>query len=266
MTMHHLHSRITRLMADVGREIIMPRFQALADHEISEKSPGEIVTIADEESEERISNTLAGLLPDALIVGEEASAADPALMDQLGTGLAWLVDPVDGTSNFSEGKTPFAIMIALLGDGEAQAGWIYDPVIERMCHAHKGYGAYVGDQLVHTQPTTGELPVAALGMHFLPEDRRWALEKRASGKLDIVAIPRCAGEQYPRLALGENDISLYERVLPWDHAAGALFLEEAGGKTARPDGTPFHPTDRRPGLLSAATPQLWEQAAEILFD
>ena len=91
------------------------------------------------------------------------------------------------------------------------------------------------------------------------------LEERASGKLEIVAIPRCAGEQYPRLALGENDISLYERVLPWDHAPGALFLSEAGGNTARPDGAPFSPTDRRPGLLSAATPQLWEHAAEILF-
>jgi hypothetical protein len=58
------------------------------------------------------------------------------------------------------------------------------------------------------------MPIAALGMHFLPAERRDMLEERASGKLDIVAIPRCAGEQYPRLALGVNDISLYERVLP----------------------------------------------------
>ena len=265
MTMHRLHGAVSDLMVEVGHSIIMPRFQTLATHEISEKSPGEIVTIADEESEERISEQLARILPEARIVGEEATAADASLLDTLGAGLSWLVDPVDGTTNFSEGKTPFAIMIALLEDGEAQAGWIYDPVTQRMCHAHHGHGAFVGDERIRTEPTNGPMPIAALGMHFLPAERRDMLEERASGKLDIVAIPRCAGEQYPRLALGVNEISLYERVLPWDHAPGALFLSEAGGKTARPDGTPFSPTDQRPGLLSAATPQLWEQAAEILF-
>ena len=263
--MHSLYDDVAGLMAEVARDIIMPRFQSLAAHEISEKSPGEIVTIADEESEDRIAEGLAKILPEARFVGEEAAEADPALLDTLGSGLSWLVDPVDGTTNFSEGKTPFAIMIALLHDGETDAGWIYDPVTHRMCHAHRGHGAFVGDEQVRATPTSGSLPVAALGMHFLSPERRSMLEERASGKLEIVAIPRCAGEQYPRLALGENDISLYERVLPWDHAPGALFLSEAGGKTARPDGTPFSPTDRRPGLLSAATPQLWEHAAEILF-
>ncbi|MEM8694573.1 MAG: inositol monophosphatase family protein [Pseudomonadota bacterium] len=265
MTMHRFHDSVAGLMENVARTVVMPRFQSLAAHEISEKSPGEIVTIADTESEDRLSEGLAAILPEARIVGEEAAAADPALFDTLGDGLVWLIDPVDGTTNFSEGKTPFAIMIALLADGQVEAGWIYDPVGKRMCHAHRGHGAYADGERARTRQTAGALPIAALGMHFLPAERRAKLETRAEGQLEIVAIPRCAGEQYPRLALGENDISLYERVLPWDHAAGELFLAEAGGKTARPDGTPYSPADRRPGLLSAATPRLWDRAAEILF-
>jgi fructose-1,6-bisphosphatase/inositol monophosphatase family enzyme len=77
-----------------------------------------------------------------------------------------------------------------------------------------------------------------------------------------VPIPRCAAEQYPRLVLGQNDVSIFERTLPWDHAAGILFLEEAGGKAARIDGSPYRVNDKRRGLIGAATPQLWDQLAE----
>jgi len=79
----------------------------------------------------------------------------------------------------------------------------------------------------------------------------------------LVDIPRCAAEQYPRLVLGDNDVSVFERTLPWDHAAGVLFLNEAGGKAARPDGSAYRVDDYdRPGLLGAASPRLWDGLAE----
>lgn len=262
---HLLDEPVTALLRQTAAEIVLPRFRALATHEIEEKSPGEIVTIADKESEERLSEGLENLLPGALIVGEEAAEDELTLMDRVDEGGVWLIDPIDGTTNFSEGKTPFALMIALLNDGDPVAGWMLDPVTDRLCHAHRGHGAYVGDETVSARPTGAEPPIAAFGMHFMTAEKRAMIEGRAAGKLDVVPIPRCAGEQYPRLALGENDISLFERTLPWDHAPGALFLDEAGGKTARPDGEPYRPADRRPGLLSAATPRLWDYAAEILF-
>jgi fructose-1,6-bisphosphatase/inositol monophosphatase family enzyme len=265
MSQHPFHNAVSALLRETAKTIVMPRFQALATHEISEKSPGEVVTIADEESEDRLSEGLARFLPEARIVGEEATARNPTLLDDLDSGAIWLIDPIDGTTNFSEGKTPFALMIALLVDGEPQAGWMLDPATDRLCHAYLGNGAFVDGKRVMTSPTGSVQPVAAFGMHFMTPEKRAMIEARSDGKLIVVPIPRCAGEQYPRLVLGENDISLFERTLPWDHAAGTLFLDEAGGKTARPDGTPYRPTDRRPGLLSAATPQLWDQAAEILF-
>ncbi|QLC24251.1 inositol monophosphatase [Parasphingopyxis algicola] len=265
MSAHRFHAPVSALLRETAETIVMPRFQALAAHEIAEKSPGDIVTVADHESEERLSAALAAICPEARIVGEEAAVENPAMLDELGEGMVWLVDPLDGTTNFSEGVTPFAIMVALLVDGETEAGWIYDPVARRMCHAHRGNGAFVDGRSIRARPTGEPRPIAALGVHFLSEDERAGLERRAGGKLRIVAIPRCAGEQYPRLALGENDMTLFARSWPYDHAPGALLLAEAGGKTAWPDGTLYTPTKRRPGLLSAATPQLWDQAAEILF-
>ena len=65
--------------------------------------------------------------------------------------------------------------------------------------------------------------------------------------------------------LGENDVSLFQRTLPWDHAAGILFLNEAGGMAARPDGSPYRVNDHaRPGLIGAATPRLWDEMAGML--
>ena len=83
--------------------------------------------------------------------------------------------------------------------------------------------------------------------------------------MTLTAIPRCAAEQYPRIVLGINDVALFERTLPWDHAPGALFVEQAGGRVARLDGSAYRLGDRRTGLLAAATPALWDEAAAILF-
>ena len=90
-------------------------------------------------------------------------------------------------------------------------------------------------------------------------------EARAAGKLTIAPIPRCAGDQYPQLVLGVCDIALFERALPWDHAAGALFLEEAGGVIRRIDGSTYHVGDGQTGLLGASSQAMWDDAARVLF-
>jgi len=262
--MHGLNDPVVTLMREIAATIILPRFQKLATDEIAEKTPGDSVTIADRESEARFNEALVGLLPGSRVIGEEAVAADPALLDSIARGEVWIVDPLDGTMNFIEGKSPFAIMVGLLADGEPQAGWILDPVTNRVCHGARRDGAFVNGERITTQPTGRPLPVGAIAPYFLPPDRKAALEARAAGKIEIVAIPRCAGEQYPRLALGQNDIALFERSHPWDHVPGALFLEEAGGKLARVDGTPYRVDVPGTGLIGAASPALWDQAARIL--
>lgn len=263
--MHALYRPVAMMMEQVAAEIMLPRFRRLSASEIAEKTPGDFVTIVDRESEDFLSAALARLLPEARVVGEEAAAADPTILDGLHEGVAWVIDPLDGTMNFAEGKHPFAIMIALIADGETQAGWILDPIDGRICHAAIGGGAFVDGERVHTEPTAGPRPIGAIATYFLPPERQADIERRCEGRIDLVAIPRCAGEQYPRLVLGQNDLTLFERSWPWDHLPGALFLEEAGGRIARPDGTPYRVAMPGKGLLATASPRLWDDAAEILF-
>ncbi|MDB5682335.1 MAG: inositol monophosphatase [Sphingomonas bacterium] len=262
---HALDTAVTAMMREVAAGIMMPRFRKLEAHQIAEKTPGDLVTIVDQESEARLTEQLAALLPEARVVGEEAAAADPAILDRLQDGTVWVIDPLDGTMNFTEGKHPFAIMIALVADGETQAGWILDPVSGRMCHAALGQGAFVDGERVRAKSSGSPLPIAAIATYFLSDERRADIEARSAGRIELVAIPRCAGEQYPRLVLGQNDLTLFERTLPWDHLPGALFLEEAGGRIARPDGTPYRVALPGKGLIAAASPAIWDEAAEILF-
>ncbi|PTQ07406.1 inositol monophosphatase [Sphingomonas oleivorans] len=255
---------VRKLIHEVADNIMMPRFQQLALDEIVEKMPGDLVTVIDRESEARLTEGLLAILPDSRVVGEEATAADPSLLDRIGEGVVWIVDPLDGTANYAEGKWPFAIMVALAIDGVTEAGFVYDPVKKRMCEAVAGVGAFVNGERITARSTGQPLPVGALPNRFLTDEERQDFERRMEGRFLPVPIPGCAGEQYPRLVLGENDVALFWRALPWDHAPGALFLTEAGGRIARFDGTPYRVDDRRTGLIAAASPALWDEAAKIL--
>ncbi|WP_298194142.1 inositol monophosphatase family protein [Novosphingobium sp.] len=255
-----LDTQIAALLRRVAAEAILPRYQTLAAHEVIAKAVNDMVTIADTEAEVLLAEGLAGILPEAAIVGEEAVHADPTLSARLDSGLCWIIDPVDGTNNFAAGKPPFGIILALSDGGETQSGWIYDPLQDRLCIAHKGKGAFVNGERVMARPTGETPPIAAISTVFLDPAARAAVQQRIAPFYTLVDIPRCAAEQYPRLALGVNDISVFERTLPWDHAAGVLFVNEAGGMAARPDGSAYR-TDQhgQKGLFAASSPALFEE-------
>jgi len=265
MAAHPLHGAVSALMRDVAARIVMPRFRQLDAGDIIEKEPDELVTIADRESEIALTEGLLRALPGSRVVGEEACAADPALIGTVGDGIVWIVDPIDGTANFASGTSPFAIMIALAKDGVTEGAWILDPVSGRLCHAALGQGTTVDGVPVKARGSGVTPLVAGISTRYLPPKFRDKVEARAEGKLDCVAIPRCAGEQYPRIMLGENDVALFWRTYAWDHAPGALILTEAGGRVARFDGTPYTPAQTGTGLLAAASPELWDQTAAILL-
>lgn len=260
--------RVSMLMREVAADVVMPRFRSLAPGEVAEKTPGEIVTIADREAEERLYDGLVALDAAAHILGEEAVSRDPGLLDGIGQGRVWLIDPLDGTANFAAGRFPFGMMIALVEDGEPIEGWIFDPPSGRLCHARRGMGATCDGQPVPISGSRGRRspPRAALGSHFLPPDRRDALHAFAGRTLDVQPVPRCAAESYVRLVLGQDDVALFQRILPWDHAAGALFLTEAGGKITHWDGAPYRIGGSGKGVLAAADAELWRRASALIFD
>ena len=264
-----LTTALHALMREAAERAILPRYRTLAAHEIVSKSePGalaDVVTIADREAEAILGEGLARLLPEAAIVGEEAAHADSAVLGRLGDTLCWIVDPLDGTNNFAEGKPPFGILIALTEYGETIAGWIYDCLSGRFCHATAGSGAFVDGERIAARGTGAIPAVAANSLVYMTPERRAAVQREIAPHYTLVDIPRCAAEQYPRLVLGQNDVAIFERTLPWDHAAGVLFVNEAGGKAARPDGSAYRVDDHaRAGLIGAASPALWDEMAERL--
>jgi fructose-1,6-bisphosphatase/inositol monophosphatase family enzyme len=256
---------VAALMRSVAAAVVAPRFRQLAAHEIVAKSAGEVVTIVDREAERHLFDGLAALSPGVRIVGEEAAEHDPRILDGIGRGTVWLIDPLDGTANFAAGREPFGMMIALVDNGEPIAGWLLDPLSGRLCHAERGKGATCDGLVVRTRPARRARPAAALGTHFLAADHRARVHAYAAQHMDIVAVPRCAAESYPRLVLGRDDIALFQRILPWDHAAGALFLTEAGGCATHWDRSPYRVGGPGQGILLGADERLWQAGADVLL-
>lgn len=111
-------TRVLDVMRDVAASEIVPRFQKLAAHEIDEKRPGDLVTIADRASEAAFELRLPDLVPGSRVLGEEMFEANPDCMKLLdGDDPVWIVDPVDGTHNFAHGRQPFTVIIALVQNG-----------------------------------------------------------------------------------------------------------------------------------------------------
>ena len=191
--MSALDEEIHDLLRFAAERAILPRWCALADHEVSHKAADDPVTIADHECEAFLTEALMRLAPGVPVVGEEAAHADPAVLDRL-TGACWIIDPLDGTHNFAHGQPPFGIIVALADGGETVAGWIYDPLSRRFCHAHRGKGAFVNGERVIAQTTGGSPPVAAISLLFMDPERRESVKRHIAPHYRVVDIPRCAAD------------------------------------------------------------------------
>lgn len=223
--------RVTDILRAVAREIVLPRFRALASHEVSEKAPGDLVTIADVEAEARLADLLTVLLPGSVVVGEEDYERNPAVLDAFaGSDPVWVVDPVDGTHNFAHGVPCFAMIVGLCRDGETVAGWIYDPVADRTAWTMKGQGSWLDGQPIRvSHPATRAACSGSLGNRM----RAKLDEMRVAGNAEVpgnLVRYRCVGQEYIDLASGKLHFARYAgKLKPWDHAAGVLMHAEAGG-------------------------------------
>ncbi len=259
---------VAAAIIETAKVEILPRFRSLQDHEINEKSPGDLVTVADLEAEKALNKSLSALLPGSIMVGEEAVAADPGLLAALdGPGPSWLIDPIDGTINFAHGVPLFATMVALVIGGEVVGGWVYDPVHDVMAMAEKGSGASLDGDMA-AMPAPPALNRLSGCLHLSGYDRD--LAATAARNFDAVGpllVLHCAGLEYQMMLKGRLHYALYLRTNPWDHAAGQCILSEAGGYTARLDGSPYgidivdHPSP----LLAAAGQGAWQELRQELF-
>ena len=258
--------RVTDIITETAASVILPRFQSLAAHEVMEKKAGDLVTVADLEAEILLETRLIDLAPGSVVVGEEAVHGDATVLGRLGGDAPlWIVDPVDGTANFAAGRPIFGSVVAYLEGGEVLAGWIHMPVKGTTAVAVKGEGVRCEGQEIGVSPIvpleemTGLLNLG----YFEPEQR--ALIQERSQRFASIETQRCASHNYYSLALGIRHFSLYRRLWPWDHAAGVLIHEEAGGFSALLDGSPYRPTERSHGLLSAPDKRTWYEIHDYLL-
>jgi fructose-1,6-bisphosphatase/inositol monophosphatase family enzyme len=257
--------RVAELMRETAAAELLPRFRNLAEAEVREKRPGDLVTVADIASEQRLAVGLARILPGVPVVGEEAAEKDPGLVDLIARPgeRCWVVDPLDGTSNFSKGRDVFAMIVSLIEDRQAVGGWILDVPNDRMASTLKGQGVAVDGTPVAAKPAT-RAPRGLIGYKV-----RKAFEKQLAPaqrrRLGSLSTLNCAGREYIEILSGSYDFNLYRRTKPWDHAAGALMLAEAGGQAVRFNGEAYRPEGPlEGGIISSASAAVVAEVQAVL--
>jgi fructose-1,6-bisphosphatase/inositol monophosphatase family enzyme len=255
--------RVADIIRETAAAEIVPRFRLLRQEDIREKKPGDLVTLADLETERQLTQRLAAVSPGSLVLGEEAAAQDPARLGLLTTDAAlWIIDPVDGTANFARGRTGFAVIVARIEQRTVRAGWIYDPLEDLMVIAELGAGAWSrGMRLaVASETEPRRMEGAAYGRTRVGMRAATALE--TSGRIGRVRNLGCSALEYAEIALGRAHFSLHSRSLPWDHAAGILIVREAGGLAGFGDGSTYDPRILDRPVLATSNGIAWEAVCD----
>lgn len=238
-------------------------------HVASKSSPVDLVSIADRESEELLRAELQRVLPGAGFIGEE-SPGEAVVTD---AGLVWIVDPLDGTSNYLAGLPVWSISIALCSlDLAPLLGVVHAPPLGKTWTAIRSRGAYANGELMHvrTEPPGGGLENAMLATGF-PYDVSLG---HSSSTLTYYSKMQACFHKIRRLGSAAIDMAyvaegifdgMWEsRLREWDTAAGLLLVTEAGGQCVQLSGEPYIPGS--PDMLAAATPQLLALMRSVLAD
>jgi fructose-1,6-bisphosphatase/inositol monophosphatase family enzyme len=264
--------RIGEILSQAAVTDIMPRFQKLAANQVRQKSSSfDLVTEADEAAERVISDRLRAAFSGCIIVGEEATAKDAALLEGIADAeLAFIVDPIDGTRNFVAGLPLFGVMLAATVKGEVVLSAIHEPVREDTAFALRGEGAWIQGKDGRTvdlrvaEPAPLSEMEAMVSTSFLPEPLRTVVNGNLS-RIGLVANLRCAAHEYRLAAAGQCHLLFYNKLMPWDHAPGWLLHREAGGYGAHFDGTEYRPAHLTGGLICAPDKASWQLARDALL-
>ena len=261
--------RVGALMERVAAEEMLPRFRRLEPADVREKAgPRDLVTVVDEVCEARLSEGLRALLPGSVVVGEEAADADASQVDRLGgDDPVWVIDPVDGTYNYATGVDRFSSIVALCHRGETMAGLIHDPINAETAIAVAGEGAWIGSTRLSVAPAEGGLETLSGAFSLPPKSaplRPFAEELRS--RLRRHYWLGSAGLDYLWLASGRAQVCIggtHGRLKPWDHAAGYLMHQEAGGYGALATGEPYSPLQLSGVLITAPDQTAWEAVRRL---
>jgi myo-inositol-1(or 4)-monophosphatase len=226
------------------------------------KAPADLVTDADVASQEAIRHVIAGCYPDHAFVGEESSTDARRMND---SELAWIVDPLDGTTNYVHGYPHYSVSVALAQGSTLLVGTVYDPVADVCFVAGTGRGAWCNGERMNTSRVT--CVADALAVVSLPA----RVERDSPDLLDFIqasqacqAVRRSgsAALNFAYVAKGALDAFWATHIHPWDVAAGVLLVREAGGVVTARTGGEFDL--RNPNFLAAANDDLHAGVLDML--
>lgn len=221
--------------ADAAGTILREKLGKLTN--IDYKSAFNIVTEADKASEAEVIRIIREAFPNHKILGEESGALDSDSKHR------WLIDPLDGTTNYAHAYPFFSVSIGFEEDGEMVYGLVYNPVSQERFQAKKGGGAYLNDRKIECSKVS-KLNESLLATGFPPDTKKakfsnipefhsltdlcHGVRRDGSAALDLSFV-----------ACGRLDGFWEFKLSPWDLAAGTLIVREAGGYVGAPDGGPF---------------------------
>ena len=248
---------------------VLPRFRSLGAGEVSQKTDfADLVTVADTEAEALIGATLAQSWPEARVLGEEAVAADPSLRDAMaGPGWQVIVDPVDGTWNYAKGLSTFGMIAVAVQDGVAKYGLLYDPLLDDWVEVTAGGSA----RFVQSDGRSQVLRVSQVSdpaqmCGFIPVGLFPPAQKREAVLAGLgygrVTSLRCSCHEYRLMAQGHVEFVLSgPDPHPWDHAAGVLAVQAAGGVARFLDGAEYDLARRAGVLVVSNSEATWDRLA-----
>lgn len=232
---------LVSIICDVAKNELTPRF-AKVNHK--EKADGSLLTEADIIVQNKIKHHLGQLDANILFLSEEMSIKEQQVLIQQSDSAIWILDPLDGTTNFSTGIPYYAISLALIKNGQIELGVVYDPERDECFFAEKGQGAKLqtGKQnpiSINTSNKVAKLSdaVACIDLKRLPEALAIKIviqhPFRSQRSFGGVALDWCW------LATGRFDVYLHGKQNIWDYAAGQLIFTESGGLSSTLNGEPI---------------------------
>ena len=230
-------------------------------HDIIKKGEIDLVTEADLAAEEIILKMLRNHFPKDNILSEEAGARDVSSVR------TWIVDPLDGTTNFAHGFPFFAVSIALEIEKEIVLGIVYNPFMGEFFEAQKGQGAFLNDSPIHVSDARNlNESLLATGFPYDIRERSNRIFERFKAMVVSCQGVRRGGSAAVDMcyvAAGRLDGHWEENLKPWDTAAGVVIVSEAGGRLSTFDGQPFTPYQKS---VIACTPMIHGDMVEALAE
>lgn len=250
--------------ARVGAATLMDWFGRVDAHE---KGPADLVTEADYASQEAVRRTVLEAFPDHAFLGEESTDDGPresSAPDGRPSEYRWIVDPLDGTTNYVHGVPHFCVSLALERSGDLIVGCVYNPITEECYTAAAGQGAQLDGQPIHTSEVSelaGALASAGFPSVVAPDAPDLKLFLAGLNACQAIRRTGSAALNMSYVAAGRFDVAWSFCTKIWDVAAGALLIREAGGVITAPDGGVF---DFESGcFLAAANPTLHARLVEL---